>query len=333
MSEDRISLAHGNGGRLMRQLIETHFFAAFDEPALAQGLDATPVPATGGDLMMTVDGFTVQPLAFPGGDLGTLAANGTINDLAVCGARPRWLTLSAILEEGLPVNQLSRLVQSFAGAVREAGASVLAGDTKVVPHGQGGGAYLTVTGLGETGRSGLGFDGIRPGDKVLVSGPVGDHGTAVMLAREDFDLRGDVRSDCASVLGLCEAAWAFDGLRFLRDPTRGGLATVANEIAQATGYGVRLFEPRIPLHPATTSVCEMLGFDPYYLACEGRVVAVVAPEEADRLLGAWQTLPEVAQAAEIGEIEESAPRVVLETEIGGERLFDELEDDPLPRIC
>jgi len=332
-SDDRVTLAHGNGGRLMRELIESYFLKAFGEADLSRALDAAPLPKTASELMVTTDGFTVQPLEFPGGNLGTLAAHGTINDLAVCGAQPRWLTLSAILEEGLPLDELARLVEGFASAAREAGARVIAGDTKVVPQGHGGGAYFTVTGIGETVRGGLSFTGIAPGDCILVSGPVGDHGTAVMLAREAFDLRGEMQSDCGSVLDLCRAAWSLNGLRFLRDPTRGGLATVANEIAHATGYGVRLEETRIPLRPATVSVCDMLGFDPYYLACEGRVVAVVAAGEAEPLLERWRSRLEGQHAAVIGRVVEGKPRVVLETEIGGERLLDELEDDPLPRIC
>lgn len=331
--ESHITLAHGNGGRLMRELIEQVFFPAFDNATLSQAGDAAALNVDQTDLMLTTDGFTVQPLEFPGGDLGSLAAHGVINDLAVAGAEPGWLTLGAILEEGLETEILRRLVASFASSVRVVGASVLAGDTKVVPKGSGGGAYFSVTGLGRRRRAGLGFQGICPGDKVLVSGPVGDHGTAVMLAREDFDLKGDLCSDCASTLALCRAAWGISGVRFLRDPTRGGLATVANEISHATGFGVRLAQKAIPLQPATQSVCEMLGFDPYYLACEGRVVAVCSPESAADLLASWRALADGVGAAEIGAISDAAPRVVLETEIGGERLLDELEDDPLPRIC
>lgn len=334
--EPRITLAHGNGGRFMRELIEEVFFAAFGTPALAEGLDAAPLPyaeTAEAPLAVTTDGFTVQPLTFPGGDLGSLAAHGVINDLAVSGAEPGWLTLAAILEEGLETAELRRLVESFAAAVRAAGATVAAGDTKVAPRGHGGGAYFTVAGIGRRRREGLGFRAIRPGDAVLVSGPVGDHGAAVMLAREDFALRGDLRSDCGSVLGLCRAAWTLPGLRFMRDPTRGGLTMATNEIVQGTGLGLRLSEPAIPVRPATSGVCEMLGFDPYTLACEGRVVAVVAPEEAEALRTLWRAAPEGAGAAIIGRVVEGAARVVVETEIGGERLLDELEDDPLPRIC
>jgi hydrogenase expression/formation protein HypE len=331
---ERIILAQGNGGRLMRELIEAVFLDAFGEAAPDATLDAAVVPAVdGAHIVLTTDGFTVQPLEFPGGNLGSLAVHGSVNDLAVSGAEPRYLTLGAVLEEGLEIAVLRRLVAGFAAAAREAGARLVAGDTKVVPRGSGGGAYFSVAGIGALARPGLGLDKIRPGDRLLVSGPVGDHGIAVMLAREAFDLKGDVVSDCGSVLGLCRALWDLPGLRFTRDPTRGGLATVAHEIAQASGHAVRLLETAIPVRPPTRSVCEMLGYDPLYLACEGRVVAVLDPAAAETALARWQALPEGRAAAIIGGIEPGAPRVVFETELGGERLLQELEDDPLPRIC
>ena len=329
----RILLAHGNGGRFMRELIDEVFAAALGDLAPDARRDAAPLPAVDAPLMITTDGFTVQPLEFPGGDLGSLAAHGTINDLAVAGAEPRWLTLAAILEEGLEIERLRRFVASFAEAARAAGARVLAGDTKVVPRGNGGGAYFTVTGIGERRRDGVAIDRVEPGDAVLVSGPVGDHGIAVMLAREDFDLRADVRSDCASVLGLCRALWPLPGLRFTRDPTRGGLATVAHEIAHARGVGLRLRDDSLPVRDTTRSVCEMLGYDPLYLACEGRVVAVLSPADAPEALRRWRAIAAGRDAALVGRIVDGPARVVLETAIGGERLLDELEDDPLPRIC
>lgn len=331
---ERIVLAQGNGGRLMRELIEEVFLDAFGDAAPDATLDAAVVAAPEGrHIVVTTDGFTVQPLEFPGGNLGSLAVHGSVNDLAVSGAEPRYLTLGAVLEEGLDIAVLRRLVASFAAAARQAGARLVAGDTKVVPRGHGGGAYFSVAGIGALARPGLGLDRIRPGDRLLVSGPVGDHGIAVMLAREEFDLKGDVASDCGSVLGLCRVLWDLPGLRFTRDPTRGGLATVAHEIAQASGHGVRLRERTIPVRPQTRSVCEMLGYDPLYLACEGRAVAVLDPAVAETALTRWQALPEGQAAAIVGTIEPGAPRVVFETELGGERLLPELEDDPLPRIC
>lgn len=332
MSE-RVMLAHGNGGRFMRELIDEVFAAAFGDEAPDCRCDAAALPAADGDLMITTDGFTVQPLEFPGGDLGMLAAHGTINDLAVAGAEPRWLTLGVILEEGLEIASLRRLVDSFAREVRAAGARVVAGDTKVVPRGHGGGAYFGVSGVGVRRRRGLDIASAAAGDALLVSGSVGDHGIAVLLAREDFDLRAPARSDCASVLALCRALWPLPGLRFMRDPTRGGLVTVAHEIAQGSGRTLRLREAAVPVRDPTRSVCEMLGYDPLYLACEGRVVAVVAAADAPEALRRWRAIDGGGDAACIGSVEAGRPQVVLETALGGERLLDELEDDPLPRIC
>lgn len=328
-----ITLAHGNGGRFMRELISDLFGRLLANPNLDIQADAARLSLEG-ELMFTTDGFTVQPLEFPGGNIGCLAVYGTVNDLAVAGALPRFLSLSALIEEGLEVELLERLVASIAEAARESGVQVVAGDTKVVPRGQGGGLYLNSAGIGvRIAPSPLGLDRIRAGDSVLVSGPVGDHGIAVMLAREEFGLHGDLQSDCASVLPLTQALLDLPGLRFMRDPTRGGLATVAHEIASATGGGVRLMETAIPVHPPVRSVCEMLGYDPYYLACEGRVVAVLGPADAETALARWRALAQGQQAALIGRVEPGLRGVILETELGGERLIDELEDDPLPRIC
>lgn len=334
MTQERwITLAHGNGGRFMRELIEGIFARQLANPSLDIQADAVTL-VLDGELMFTTDGFTVQPLEFPGGDIGKLAVHGTVNDLAVAGALPRYLSLSAIIEEGLEVDVLERLVASLAEAAREAGVQVAAGDTKVVPRGQGGGLYLTTAGIGiRIASTPLGLNCIQAGDSVLVSGPVGDHGIAVMLAREEFGLHGDLRSDCACVLPLTRALLELPGLRFMRDPTRGGLATVAYEIAHVTGLTVRLRETAVPVHAQVRSVCEILGYDPYYLACEGRVVAVIDPAAAETALACWRALPQGAEAAIIGRVEPGHPVVVLETELGGERLLDELEDDPLPRIC
>lgn len=334
MQDTHIALAHGNGGRHMRELIDTLFARHLANPTLNVQADAVPLDLTGGEVLFTTDGFTVQPLEFPGGTIGSLAVHGTINDLAVCGATPRYLGLNAFIEEGLAVDRLERIVASLAEAARACGVRVAAGDTKVLRRGEGGGLYLATTGVGiRTPGPALGLDQIRPGDAVLVSGPVGDHGIAVMLAREQFGLRGDLRSDAASVLPLTQALLELPGLRFMRDPTRGGIATVAHEIVRATGLGLRLDQAAVPVRDAVRSVCEMLGYDPYYLACEGRVVAVIAPQQRDQALGRWRALPQGEQAACIGRITEGDGGVVLETELGGERLLEELEDDPLPRIC
>lgn len=334
MSESHISLAHGNGGRYMRELIEGVFARHLSNPLLNVQADAATLPALEGVLMMTTDGFTVQPLEFPGGTIGSLAVHGTVNDLAVSGARPHYLTLNAFIEEGFDIAQLERIIASLAEAAREADVLVVAGDTKVVRRGEGGGLYLATTGVGvRPAQLQLGMEHIRAGDAVLVSGPVGDHGIAVLLAREQFGLSGELRSDAASVLPLTQALSKVQGLRFMRDPTRGGLATVMHEISRATNQEVRLQQTAIPVREQVTVVCEMLGYDPMFLACEGRVVAVVAAEQAAVALASLQALPQGREAAIIGQVREGRGRVVLETELGGQRVLEELEDDPLPRIC
>jgi len=328
-----VSLAHGNGGRLMRELIEELFAPALANPHLDTRVDAVALPIrTDEELVVTTDGFTVKPLEFPGGNIGSLAVHGTVNDLAVSGATPRYMTLSTFLEEGLEIAQLRRIIDGLARAARDCGVAVVAGDTKVLGRGDCDGIYLAATGVGFRPRdTRLSLDQVRPGDRILVSGPIGDHGAAVMLARQEFGLRGDLQSDAASVLPETQALLRIPGVRFMRDPTRGGLATVAHELARATGLTVQLSESRIPVNDAVQSVCELLGFDPLYLACEGRVVAVVAPQAAQSALAELRA--RAPQAALIGECRTGAPQVVLETGFGGQRVLDELEDDPLPRIC
>lgn len=334
MNDSHITLAHGNGGRFMRELIDEVFSRHLASPFLDVQADAATLPQMEGELLFTTDGFSVKPLEFPGGNIGSLAVHGTTNDLAVAGAIPRFLSLNAFIEEGFEITALERIIASLAAAARDIGVAVVAGDTKVLPRGEGGGLYLATTGIGTRCTNyKLGLDQIKTGDKILVSGPVGDHGIAVMLAREQFGLQGDLRSDAASVLPCTGALLDFDGLHFMRDPTRGGLATVAHEICHATGMQIRLQQPAIPVRDAVHSVCEILGYDPLYLACEGRVVAVIDAAQAEQALAAWQALPDGQQAAIIGEVAEGDARVILATELGGERILEELEDDPLPRIC
>ena len=334
--DTHVSLAHGNGGRFMRELINELFARHLANPYLDTDTDAAVLPwnAADGQLVFTTDSFTVQPIEFPGGNIGSLAVHGTTNDLAVAGAIPKYLSLGVLLEEGLEFAVLERIVAGIAEAAREIGVVVAAGDTKVVRRGEGGGIYLNTSGIGvkDPGLE-LGIGRVRDGDAVLVSGPIGDHGIAVMLAREQFGLRGDLKSDAASVLPIARELVKLPGLRFMRDPTRGGLATVAHEIVQGSGLGVVLQEARVPVRESVQSVCEMLGYDPYFLACEGRIVTVVAGEEADRALAAMQALPSGREAAIIGRVQAQPARVILETAIGGERVLEELEDDPLPRIC
>jgi hydrogenase expression/formation protein HypE len=334
MDDTHISLAHGNGGHYMRELIENLFARHLANPLLNVNVDAAVLPALEGDLMVTTDGFTVQPLEFPGGTIGSLAVHGTVNDLAVSGAVPHYLTLNAFIEEGFEIAQLERIIISLGEAARAANVAVVAGDTKVVRRGEGGGLYLSTTGIGVRPKNlQLGLNRVQTGDAVLVSGPVGDHGIAVMLAREQFGLHGELLSDAASVLPLTQALLPLSGLRFMRDPTRGGLATVAHEICRATKLQVRLHQPHIPVGEQVTAVCEIFGYDAMYLACEGRVVAVIEASQANDALARWQALPQGHDAAIIGSISAGRAHVVLETELGGERMLEELEDDPLPRIC
>jgi hydrogenase expression/formation protein HypE len=332
MQDTHISLAHGNGGHYMRELIDDIFARHLGNTKLDVQADAVPLSLNDGEILFTTDGFTVQPLEFPGGNIGSLAVHGTTNDLAVAGAIPRYLSLNAFIEEGMEIAQLERIIISLAEAAKEIGVNVVAGDTKVLPRGEGGGLYLATTGIGIKDRDlNLGLDKIRDGDVILVSGSIGDHGISVMLAREQFGLRGDLHSDSASVLPFTQALRGLDGLRFMRDPTRGGLATVCHEIMRATNLGIRLQQAEIPINDPVQSVCDMLGYDPLFLACEGRVVAIIEPTQAESALAEWQVLSD--KAAIIGQVAAELSQLVLVTEFGGERILEELEDDPLPRIC
>jgi len=332
MQDTHISLAHGNGGRYMRELIEEIFARYLVNPDLDVQADAVPITVNG-EVLFTTDGFTVQPLEFPGGNIGSLAVHGTCNDLAVAGAIPQYLSLNAFIEEGMEIQTLERIIKTLAETAAEIGVKVVCGDTKVLRRGEGGGLYLATTGVGIRHGHVMSMNNIQHGDVILVSGPVGDHGIAVMLAREQFGLRGDIQSDAASVLKLTTSAMEFKGLRFMRDPTRGGIATVCSELCRATGMGVRLQQAHLPVRDPVQSVCDMLGYDPMYLACEGRVVAVVQAFEAQNLLEKWQSIEEGQHAAIIGSVDSQINQVIMQTEIGGERILEELEDDPLPRIC
>jgi hydrogenase expression/formation protein HypE len=333
MQDTHISLAHGNGGRYMRELIEEIFARHLANPDLDVQADAASLSLESTDVMFTTDGFTVQPLEFPGGNIGSLAVHGTTNDLAVAGAIPKYLSLNVFIEEGLEIATLDRIIKTLAETAAEIGVKVVAGDTKVLRRGEGGGLYLATAGIGIHYGHALSMQNIKHGDSILVSGPVGDHGIAVMLAREEFGLRGDIQSDAASVLNLTKTAMQFKGLRFMRDPTRGGIATVCSELQRATGLGVRLIQNQLPVRSAVQSVCDMLGYDPMYLACEGRVVAIVDKNDAQALLKTWRSIDEGLEAEIIGTIDSEIDQVIMQTDIGGERILDELEDDPLPRIC
>ena len=336
LKQGRIDLAHGSGGRAMAQLIEELFARHLDNPFLAQGDDGAVLPGADGRLVMATDSHVISPLFFPGGNIGSLSVHGTLNDLAVMGARPLWLSAAFILEEGFPLADLARIVESMGEASRAAGVPIVTGDTKVVERGKGDGVFITTTGVGSLppGRDVSGRHA-RPGDVVLISGTLGDHGMAIMAARENLGFETPIVSDSAALHGLTEALFA-SGARVhtLRDPTRGGLATTLNEIARQSGVGIVLDEAALPINPAVAAACEFLGLDPLYVANEGKLVAIVAPDDADAALAALRAHPLGARAARIGTVQADTHRFVqMTTTLGGRRIVDWLNGDPLPRIC
>ncbi len=335
--DDHVTLAHGAGGKASAALIDAVFMEAFRNPLLESLGDSAVIALPGGDrIAISTDSFVVQPWRFPGGSIGELAVHGTANDLAVTGAVPQWISTAFVLEEGFPIPELKEIVADMAAAATQAGVQIVAGDTKVVPKGAADGVFVTTTGVGviPAGRQ-LSPRSVRCGDKVLLSGSMGDHGMAVMLARGDLAIEADIRSDTASLSPLVEVLLAAaPSTRWLRDATRGGVGTVCNELAQACGLAVVLDEQRLPVHPMVTGACELLGIDPLYVANEGKFIAVVAPDEAETGLAALRSHPLGADAAEVGEIvTEPAETVVLRTGFGGSRIVDMLVGDPLPRIC
>ncbi len=336
LKQGRIDLAHGSGGRAMAQLIEELFARHLDNPFLAQGDDGAVLPGADGRLVMATDSHVISPLFFPGGDIGSLSVHGTLNDLAVMGARPLWLSAAFILEEGFPLADLARIVESMGEASRAAGVPIVTGDTKVVERGKGDGVFITTTGVGSLppGRDVSGRHA-RPGDVVLISGTLGDHGMAIMAARENLGFETPIVSDSAALHGLTEALFA-SGARVhtLRDPTRGGLATTLNEIARQSGVGIVLDETALPINPAVAAACEFLGLDPLYVANEGKLLAIVAADDADAALAALRAHPLGARAARIGTVQADTHRFVqMTTTLGGRRIVDWLNGDPLPRIC
>lgn len=328
-----MTLDYGSGGKKTSRLIEELLLPALDNPALRALGDGATVPG-GGTLVLSTDSFVVSPRFFPGGDVGKLAVCGTVNDLCMCGGQPLYLTLGLILEEGLPFSELRQIIASLAAAAREAGVNVVTGDTKVVERGRGDGIYLNTAGVGLLRYPGLGPDAIRPGDALLLSGPAGDHGAAVMAARAGIAGEALV-SDCACVRGAVEAL--FDAgipVRMLRDPTRGGVATTVCELSEQSGLSFALDETAVPVREATRAACDMMGLDPLYCACEGRFLAVVPADAADAALRALHGTPQGAQAAVIGfAAEEALPRVTLATPAGGRRILQKLSGAQLPRIC
>jgi len=335
--DERITMAHGAGGKASRALVEGLIVPLLTNPALEQLSDAGLVTVAGARLALTTDAYVVRPIRFPGGSIGELAVNGTVNDLAVSGARPVALSAALVLEEGLAADVLEAEVSAMATAARAADVHIIAGDTKVVERGKCDSMYVVTTGVGVIDEGvALSAELVRPGDKVLVSGTVGDHGIAILLARGDLDIEADVRSDTQPLWSLAAALLAAcgSGLHCMRDATRGGVATVLNEIALAAEVGVVLEESRVPVRPEVTGAGEILGIDPLYVANEGKLVAFVAAEHADAALEALRALPAGKDAAIIGEVRDEPPgRVLGRTTFGGHRLIDMLVGDPLPRIC
>lgn len=335
--DEVVTLAHGAGGKSSAALVDAVFLEAFRNPALEQLGDGAILTLPSGErLAFSTDSFVVSPVRFPGGSIGHLAVHGTVNDLAVSGAVPQWLSAAFVIEEGLPVATLREIVADMAQAAAVAGVTLVTGDTKVVPKGAADGLYISTAGVGvvPAGRS-LSAASVRPGDKVLLSGTLADHGMAVMLARGDLGIEADIRSDTAPVSGMVEALLAAaPSTRWMRDPTRGGLGTVCNELAADAGVAVILDEEALPVTPLVQGACDLLGIDPVYVACEGKFAAVVPAEEADAALAALRAHPLGGNACVVGEIRaEPAAVVALRNAFGGTRIVDMLVGDPLPRIC
>ncbi len=332
----RIEMSHGSGGRLTANLIADLFAVAFDNPYLARGNDGAVLPAASGRLVMSTDSHVVSPLFFAGGDIGSLSVHGTINDVAMMGAMPLYLSAAFILEEGFLLSELKRIVYSMAKAAREAGVPIVTGDTKVVEKGKGDGVFITTTGVGVL-REGIDLSGnlAQAGDKILLSGTIGDHGMAVLSQRENLSFDAPIVSDTAALHTLVAAMLDCRArLRVLRDPTRGGLATTLNEIAAQSGVGMLLREAAIPVNKSVEAACEFLGLDPLYVANEGKLIAICAPCEAEHLLSVMRAHPLAQHAAIIGEVvADDHGFVQMVTRLGGRRMVDWLAGEPLPRIC
>jgi|SRR5579884_3186051 len=334
---EQIEMAHGAGGKATRRLIEGLITPALANPVLESLSDSALLTVEGTRIATTADGFVVKPLRFPGGSIGSLAVHGTINDLAVSGARPIALMSALILEAGLSGEVLEREIAAMAQACANAGVHIVGGDTKVVEHGMADGMYITTFGIGIVDeRLTLGAQNLRCGDRVLLSGPVGDHGITILLARGELDLEAEIESDTRALTPLVDAlcASAAPGLRWMRDPTRGGVATVLNELARDCGMAIVIEEEAVPVRDVVRGACEILGLDPLHIANEGQFIAIVAPEYADAALSALHAVAGGEEAALIGEIQASPPATVLtRTRYGGTRIVDMLVGDPLPRIC
>lgn len=336
IASGRVDLTHGGGGRAMAQLVDELFVAAFDNPMLNQGNDQAVFTVPAGRMVMSTDGYVIHPLFFPGGDIGSLAVHGTVNDVAMSGATPLYLSAGFIIEEGFPLFDLKRIVESMAKASREAGVPVVTGDTKVVEKGKGDGIFITTAGIGVV-PPGLDISGdrARDGDAILVSGTMGDHGVAVMSTREGLEFETAILSDSAALHTLvADMVAACPGIRTLRDPTRGGLASTLNEIAAQSSIGMMIEESAVPVRAEVRGACELLGLDPLYVANEGKLICICPPEDAERLLSVMRAHPLGANAALIGHCREDSHHFVqMRTSMGGNRVVDWLAGEQLPRIC
>jgi hydrogenase expression/formation protein HypE len=333
----RIDMSHGAGGKATHKLIEGLLLPTLENPALVPLADAATLPFGDARIALTTDSFVVRPLVFPGGSIGELAVNGTINDLAVSGATPVGLSAALIIEEGLETEVLTHEIEAMARSAEKERISIATGDTKVVERGKGDGLYIVTTGVGVADQElNLSSAAVRPGDKILCSGTLGDHGAAILIARGDLELEAEVLSDTRPLTSLAKALIIAAGpeLRFMRDPTRGGVGTVLNELARDSGYGIALWEEKLPIRDVVHGACEILGIDPLYVANEGKLLAVVPPETANAALESLRNTDGGEDAQIIGEVrEEPARMVVMHTQFGGTRMIDMLVGDPLPRIC
>jgi hydrogenase expression/formation protein HypE len=332
----RVDMTHGSGGRAMAQLVDELFARALDNEFLRQGNDGALLQAPAGRLVMATDSHVVSPLFFPGGDIGALSVHGTINDVAVMGAKPLWLAAGFVLEEGFPLADLKRIVESMARASREAGVPVVTGDTKVVEQGKGDGVFITTTGVGVVAEGiDVRGDRARSGDRVIVSGPIGDHGVAIMSLRENLTFETTIASDTSALHGLVASMLeAVPDVHVLRDPTRGGVATTLNEIARQSGCGIVIDESAIPVRPEVEAACEFLGLDPLYVANEGKLIAICAARDADRLLETMRAHGQGRDASIIGTVIDDPHHFVqMDTRFGGRRIVDWLAGEQLPRIC
>ncbi len=331
--DEIITLDYGSGGKKTSRLIEKMIVPAWDNPALRELGDGA-VLGGAEKLTFSTDSFVVNPLFFPGGDIGKLSVCGTVNDVSMCGGVPKYLSCSFIIEEGLRVSELEKIIDSIRKAADKAGVQIVTGDTKVVEKGRGDGIYINTAGIGFLKYPGLSPKNIRPGDAVIVSGTVGDHGTAVMLARSGM-MQGDIKSDCAALNGLCDAILGLNaGVRVVRDPTRGGLATTLNEFIEGSELGIEIEEKLIPVNGGVQAACDMLGLDPLYCANEGKLIAVVPAENAELVLQTMRKLPEGENAAVIGRVTSEYPgKLVMKTALGGGRILQKLTGAQLPRIC